>query len=100
MKKIALFALVLIATPASALFAQTLPQDPAVQRAQAQAQIDQTLQQTQLNNLSTQYSIQQNELRQQQQFGAMPPPAYQLPAYQLPANAPPRPLTPPPANSN
>ena len=92
MTKMTLFALLLTSAGA---FAQTLPQDPALQRAQAQAEVNQTLLQTQQSNLSTQFSVQQNELRQQQQFNAMPPPAYQLPAFQPgPASAPPRQLSP------
>jgi len=87
MKKIVL-AFLLASGPA---FAQTLPEDPALQRAQTQAQIYQTLQQTQLNNTNLQFQLQQNEARQQQLFNTLPPPAYGLPAY-----APPTPLTPPP----
>ena len=60
--------------------AQTLP-DPAQQRAQTQAQVEQQLQQTQLSNLQTQQSVQQNQLQQQQLFNSMPPPAYQQPLY-------------------
>ena len=77
----------------SPVLAQALP-DPAYQRAQAQAQIDQSLAQTQQNNANMQYQVQQNQIEQQQQFNAMPPPAYQMPAYQQPAYAPPRSLTP------
>jgi hypothetical protein len=62
--------------------AQSLPENPALQRAQAQAQVNQTLQQTQQNNYQMQFQLQQNELRQQQLFNTMPPPAFQQPAYQ------------------
>jgi hypothetical protein len=67
---------------AGAAWAQALPEDPALQRAQAQAQVNQTLQQTQQNNYQMQFQLQQNELRQQQLFNTMPPPAFQQPAYQ------------------
>ena len=80
----------------SAASAQTLPPDPALQRALADAQVSQTLKQTQANTSQLQFQLQQNENRQQQLFNTMPPPAYQQPAYQLPAYAPPRSLTPQP----
>jgi hypothetical protein len=87
MKKLVL-AFLLASGPA---FAQTLPEDPALQRAQSEASINQTLQQTQQNNTILQFQLQQNEARQQQLFNTLPPPTYGLPAY-----APPTPLMPPP----
>ena len=85
------FALLLMSIPAfliGSAGAQTVP-DPALQRAQTQAQVDQQLQQTQHNNLQTQQSVQQNQIQQQQLFNSMPPPAYQQPAWQQPQFVPP-----------
>ncbi|HVZ27938.1 MAG TPA: hypothetical protein VG798_04710 [Rhizomicrobium sp.] len=83
----------LISAPA---WAQTLPLDPALQRAQADAQVNQTLNQTQQANAQLNFELQQQQLRQQQQvLSTLPPPAYQQPAYQPgPATAPPRSLIP------
>jgi hypothetical protein len=76
-------ALLLLSTP---VWAQTLP-DPSLQRYESQSTVNQQLLQTQQNNLQVQQSLQQNELRQQQLFNSMPPPAYQQQ---------PRPFVPPP----
>ena len=64
------FALLLASTAAAS--AQALPPDQAQLNAQTQAQLNSQNQQTQLNNLQTQQSIQQNQLRQQQLFNSMP----------------------------
>ena len=77
---------------ADAAGAQTLPQDPALQRAQTQSQVNQTLQQTQQNNAAIQSQLQQNEARQQQLFSTMAPPGYQQPAWQGPQMLTPQPL--------
>ncbi|HWY62659.1 MAG TPA: hypothetical protein VNW15_12230 [Rhizomicrobium sp.] len=77
---------------ATAALAQSLPLDPALQRAQADAQVNQTLQQTQQNNANLQFQLQQNEIRQQQLFNTMPPPAYQQPAWQPPQISTPQPI--------
>jgi hypothetical protein len=70
----------LISAPA---LAQTLPLDPALQRAQADAQISQTLNQTQQADAQLNFQLQQQQIQQQQQvLTTLPPPAYQLPAYQ------------------
>jgi hypothetical protein len=72
-------ALVLLSTPAllcGSAGAQTLP-DPSLQRYESQSTVNQQLLQTQQNNLQVQQGLQQNELRQQQLFNSMPPPAYQ-----------------------
>lgn len=50
-----------------------LPPSPAEQNAQTQAQLNYQQQQTQLKNLTTQQSVQENQLRQQQLFSTMPP---------------------------
>jgi outer membrane biogenesis lipoprotein LolB len=63
--------------------AQNLP-DPALERAQTQAQVNQQLQQTQQNNTQMQMQLQQNQANQQQLFNSMPPPAYQQPLYAPP----------------
>ena len=76
-------ALLLLSTP---VWAQTLP-DPSLQRYESQSNVNQQLLQTQQNNLQVQQGLQQNELRQQQLFNSMPPPAYQQQ---------PRPYVPPP----
>jgi hypothetical protein len=77
---------------ATAALAQSLPPDPALQRAQADAQVNQILQQTQQNNANLQFQLQQNEIRQQQLFNTMPPPAYQQPAWQPPPISTPQPI--------
>lgn len=77
---------------AGAAGAQSLSEDPALQRAQTQAQVNQTLQQTQQNNAAMQSQLQQNEARQQQQFNMMAPPGYQQPAWQGPQMLIPPPL--------
>ena len=72
-------ALLLLSTPAilgGSAWAQTLP-DPALQRYESQSNVNQQLLQTQQNNLQVQQGLQQNELRQQQLFNSMSPPAYQ-----------------------
>ena len=89
MKKLALTLLLFAAPVVFPAAAQTLPPDPAIQRALTDAQVQQTLQQTQQNNAQLNFELQQQQLRQQQQFNTMPPPAYQQPAYGTP-----RPLTP------
>jgi hypothetical protein len=85
MKKLAL-ALLFFSAPA---VAQTMPMDTAQQRAQADAQVNQTLLQTQQNNAQLNFQLQQQQIQQQQLFNAIPPLSYQQPA-----NAPPRPLIP------
>jgi hypothetical protein len=73
-----LFLTLLLASTAAAS-AQSLPPDQAQLNAQTQAQLNGQNQQTQLNNLQTQQSIQQNELRQQQLFNSVPPAGFQAP---------------------
>ncbi len=80
MKRSALAALLLLSTP---VLAQTLP-DPSAQRYETQNAVNQQILQTQQNNLQIQQGLQQNEMRQQQLFNSMPPPAYQQPAWQEP----------------
>ena len=72
--------------------AQNLPPDQATLNAQTQAALNAQILQTQLNNLQTQQSLQQNDIRQQQLFNSMAPPAYQQ---QQPAFSPPPPATTP-----
>jgi len=82
-------ALLLLSTPGllvGSASAQNLP-DPSLQRYESQSNVNQQLLQTQQNNLQVQQGLQQNELRQQQLFNSMPPPAYQQQ---------PRPYIPPP----
>ncbi len=79
-RPLALTALILLAVlllSATGAFAQIVPEDPAVARARTEAQINQQLQQTQLNNIQVQQGLQQNDIRQQQLFNSMPPPAFQ-----------------------
>jgi hypothetical protein len=92
MKKL-LFAFLAFSAPVAA---QTLPPDPALQRALADAQVSQTLQQTQQANAQLNFELQQQQIRQQQQvLTTLPPPAYQQPLYQPgPATGAPRSLTP------
>jgi hypothetical protein len=90
-----IFAVLLLSASALVSFAahaQSLPEDPALQRAQTQAQVSQTLQQTQQNNADMQFQLQQNQARQQQQFNSMAPPGYQQPAWQGPQMLTPQPL--------
>jgi hypothetical protein len=76
-KLVPLAALFLLSPPGlTPLWAQTLP-DPALQRYETQNNVNQQLLQTQQNNLQVQQGLQQNEIRQQQLFNSMPPPAYQ-----------------------
>jgi hypothetical protein len=70
---------VLLLTSTAAVSAQALPPDQAQLNAQSQAQLNGQNQQTQLNNLQTQQSIQQNQIRQQQLFNSMQQPVYQPP---------------------
>lgn len=72
----ALFLALLLAST-GAVSAQSLPPDQAQLNAQAQSQLNSQNQQTQLNNLQTQQSIQQNEIRQQQLFNSMLQPGFQ-----------------------
>ena len=83
MKRTAL-SLLLLSTP---VLAQTVP-DPSAQRYETQNAVNQQILQTQQNNLQIQQGLQQNEMRQQQLFNSMPPPAYMQQ---------PRPFTPKPA---
>ena len=53
-----------------------LPPSQAQLNAQTQATLNNQLLQTQLQNLQTQQSIQQNEIRQQQLFNSLPAPGY------------------------
>jgi hypothetical protein len=77
-KLVPLAALFLLSTPGlTPLWAQTLP-DPALQRYETQSAVNQQLLQTQQNNLQVQQGLQQNQLRQQQLFNSMQPPAYLL----------------------
>jgi ABC-type oligopeptide transport system substrate-binding subunit len=76
MKRFALFSALLLASTA-AVSAQSLPPDQAQLNAQTQSQLNSQNQQTQLNNLQTQESNQENEIRQQQLFNSMPPPGFQ-----------------------
>jgi hypothetical protein len=78
MMKQTLIAALLLASTA-AVSAQALPPDQAQLNAQSQAQLNSQNQQTEMNNLQTQQSIQQNEIRQQQLFNSMPQPVYQPP---------------------
>jgi len=82
-----LFFALLLASIAAAS-AQSLPPDQAQLNAQTQAQLNGQNQQTELNNLQTEQSIQQNQIRQQQLFNSIPQPVFQ------PAPAPLRPATP------
>jgi hypothetical protein len=79
------FALLLVATgigfSAGTAVAQTLPEDPALQRSQAQTQANQQMLQTQQNNQQIQLQNQQNQMRQQQLFNSLPAPAYQQRLY-------------------
>jgi hypothetical protein len=76
---VSLAALLLLSTPVvTPAFAQTLP-DPALQRYETQSNVNQQLLQTQQNNLQVQLGLQQNEIRQQQLFNSMSPPAYLQP---------------------
>jgi hypothetical protein len=86
MKRTTLVALLLLSTP---VLAQTLP-DPSIQRYETQNAVNQQILQTQQNNLQIQQGLQQNEMRQQQLFNSMPPPAYM----QQPQPFVPRPATP------
>jgi len=74
----ALISALLLASTAT-VFAQTLPPDQAQLNAQTQAQLNGQNEQTQLNNLQVQQSIQQNEIRQQQLFNSMAQPSIQSP---------------------
>jgi hypothetical protein len=69
----------LLLASTAAVFAQSLPPDQAQLNAQTQAQLNDQNEQTQLNNLQVQQSIQQNEIRQQQLFNSMPQPGFQPP---------------------
>jgi hypothetical protein len=69
--------------------------DPALQRALTDAQVAQTLQQTQQNNAQLNLQLQQQQIQQQQQvLTTLPPPVWQQQFQPGPATAPPRPLTP------
>jgi hypothetical protein len=70
-----LFLALLLASTAAAS-AQSLPPDQAQLNAQTQSQLNSQNQQTQFNNLQTEQSIQQNELRQQQLFNSVPQPVF------------------------
>jgi hypothetical protein len=71
------FAFALLLASGAAVSGQSLPPDQAQLNAQTQSQLNSQNQQTQLNNLETQQSIQQNEIRQQQLFNSMPQPGFQ-----------------------
>jgi ABC-type oligopeptide transport system substrate-binding subunit len=69
--------LALLLASTAVVSAQSLPPDQAQLNAQTQSQLNGQNEQTQLNNLQTQQSIQQNEIRQQQLFNSMPQPGFQ-----------------------